>query len=284
MKIRNNLSPYQYAIAKYIPWFRLENPVFLLGCGRSGTTIIGKSISLHADVAYLNEPRWLWFDCYPSTDIWTQDSIGAEGQMVLTELDVDNTRSRKLKALLDYERRKMHAKVLVEKTPVNNFRLPFIRAIFPQARYICIFRNGLEVAHSIEKIASSGHWFGYDAYKWKQIADTAAKLGLYPDLEDFPRNDFERGLLEWRISNQYLLDFLNGMPNDQYINLTYSQFVEEPVEVISKVFTFLGLTNNDKITQFLIRNISRMTKKYDSEYISERYAEIGGVMLCQIGR
>lgn len=283
MEFRKYLFPYQYKIAKYIPWLCLENPIFILGCGRSGTTIIGKSISLHSDVAYLNEPRRLWSECYPETDIWTQSSMAVKGRMVLTDMDVDKANSRKLKALLAFEKRKRHAKVLVEKTPVNNFRVSFIRAIFPQAKYICIFRNGLEVANSIEKMASKGCWFGYNAYKWKQIVNNVNKMGVYPDLDDFPKNDFERGLLEWRISNEYLLRFLDTLPKEQYVNLTYSQFVDKPVEVLSMVFSFMGLQNSDEVTEFLDKNISRMTKPCDREHISERNAIIGGEILRQLG-
>ncbi|MBN1225030.1 MAG: sulfotransferase [Candidatus Aminicenantes bacterium] len=40
--------------------------------------------------------------------------------------------------------------VLIEKLPINNFRLNLILRIFPDARFIHIYRNGLEVARSMD--------------------------------------------------------------------------------------------------------------------------------------
>ena len=33
-----------------------QNPVFIIGCGRSGTTILGRTLAEHPRVKYLNEP------------------------------------------------------------------------------------------------------------------------------------------------------------------------------------------------------------------------------------
>jgi hypothetical protein len=283
MKIRELLLPHKYKLIKYLPWLQLEKPIFILGCGRSGTTIIGKSLSYHPDVAYMNEPRRLWSECYPETDIWSQNSKVVCGRMVLTDMDVKESKTKKLKALLEYEMRRVNARVLVEKTPVNNYRTSFIQAMFPQAKYICIFRNGLEVARSIEKIAARGLWFGYNDYKWNEILSTAQKLGVYPDLVGFPRDDFERGLLEWRVSNEMLLSFLNVMPTSRYLSFTYSQYVEDPVNIIRKVLKFIKLKDSADVTEFLRKNVSRKTKKRDCDHVTERNAVIGGELLFKLG-
>ena len=284
MSLRRFISSIQYKFLKYHPWLCMDRPLFILGCGRSGTTIIGKSLSLHPDIAYLNEPRLLWSECYPQTDIWSTDTEKVDGTMVLTEADVDSGKSRKLKALFDFEMRRKRGRVLVEKTPVNNFRTSFLNEIFPQAKYICIFRNGVEVAKSIETVAAArGLWFGHDGYKWTQITRNAKKLGIYPELDDFPRNDYERGLLEWRISNEHLMKFLDGLSSDQYINITYSRFVNEPVGVMSEILGFIGLPESDEVNSFLRSNISRMTEEVDKESISGRDAQIAGHMLSEIG-
>ena len=48
-------------------------PIFIIGCGRSGTTILGKTLSKHPDIKYLNERRDLWHRAYPEFDIWNKN-------------------------------------------------------------------------------------------------------------------------------------------------------------------------------------------------------------------
>ena len=48
----------------------LQKPIsFIFGCGRSGTTILGKLFAQHPDVCYLFEPYHTWRAILPSTDM-----------------------------------------------------------------------------------------------------------------------------------------------------------------------------------------------------------------------
>ena len=49
------------------------SPVFIIGCGRSGTTILGDTLSRHPKIKYLNERRDLWHKSYPEFDIWNKN-------------------------------------------------------------------------------------------------------------------------------------------------------------------------------------------------------------------
>ena len=148
-----------------IPFQGITRPIFIIGCGRSGTTIFGTALSKHKKITYLNEPRHLWFSAYPETDIWTPKAHSRNGRLVLTFADVEGRKSRKLSQLFRFETIKTGRPILIEKLPINNFRLSFIHKIFPDARFIHIYRNGIEVARSIEKRSVRGNWFGANSYK-----------------------------------------------------------------------------------------------------------------------
>ena len=47
-----------------------EGICFIAGCGRSGTTLLGRLMSLGENVTYLNEPRQFWAAINPRTDVW----------------------------------------------------------------------------------------------------------------------------------------------------------------------------------------------------------------------
>src|SRR5205823_12621759 len=117
------------------PTPRLDRPVFLTGCGRSGTTILGTALSQHRMVTYLNEPRQLWVRCYPQTDIWSGEASQRKGALVLTAAACAWRRNRQLRSL--FARAVVSGRPrLIEKLPINNFRLGFIRAVFPDAFFV----------------------------------------------------------------------------------------------------------------------------------------------------
>lgn len=50
-----------FATARALPQLRsVKSPVFILGAGRSGTTILGILMSMHRKVGFLNEPKAMW--------------------------------------------------------------------------------------------------------------------------------------------------------------------------------------------------------------------------------
>ncbi len=53
-----------------IPHFEYQ-PVFIVGCPRSGTSLLGLIISQYQGIFVLHEPREAWFNAIPQTDIWS---------------------------------------------------------------------------------------------------------------------------------------------------------------------------------------------------------------------
>ena len=53
-------------------------PVFSIGCGRSGTTILGNTLSQHPDIKYLNERRDVWHRAYPEFNIWEENVLNSK--------------------------------------------------------------------------------------------------------------------------------------------------------------------------------------------------------------
>src|SRR5207244_5106722 len=104
----------------------IESPVFILGCGRSGTTILGNLLAQHPSVTYLHEHRPLWTSAYPETDIWSEHAITRRGKLAFTESDVNPRKKRALRKIFELELQKLRRPILVEKLPINNLRLLFI--------------------------------------------------------------------------------------------------------------------------------------------------------------
>jgi hypothetical protein len=260
--------------------YQIEKIVFILGCGRSGTTILGRSLSCHPKITYLHEPRHLWSACYPETDIWSHMAIGRKGKLVLTAEDVREKDSHHLSKLFLNEAIKTGKPILVEKLPINNFRLRFIYSIFPEANFIHILRNGIEVAKSIEKRVPLG-WFGYNNYKWNLLVDHARSQSHTFEIVDVCTNDYERGLLEWRLSLEAIYSFVPTIPKESFLEITYDDFVDNPLEVMQKILNFIDLNDSNEVDKFLIKNIQRRSKKVAPNEYSDKDKIIGGRFLLK---
>jgi hypothetical protein len=278
-KIKNSIESIINTVCSILPYQGIRHPVFVIGCGRSGTTILGTALSKHKHITYLNEPRHLWFTAFPETDIWTSKAASRNGKLVLTGADADSAKSEKLRRLFRFETIKSWKPVLVEKLPINNFRLQFIHKIFPAARYIHIYRNGLEVARSIEKKNEDSEWFGENSYKWAELVKHALSKHDTENLPAICSSVFDKGLLEWRLSTEAAVDFLGNLPSGSSFEIHYDAFMENPVGTISQVFDFLGLEQGLEVEEFVSETIVRRTSKLGLNNISEKEQLLGGKLL-----
>jgi hypothetical protein len=258
---------------------RLTRPVFIVGCGRSGTTILGNTLARHRRVTYLNEPRHLWCSCYPETDVWSAKAAARKGRVVLTEADADPGKSNALHRLFLFETVKTGRPVFIEKLPINTFRLPFIVEMFPDARFVHIYRNGREVAKSIAREDAKGRWFVATAYRWKQLVQLASAKEDTSQLVGLCTDPYEKGLLEWRLSTEAAVGFFRGIPADSYYELSYANLVDNPLGVMQRLLSFLDIEVDRRVVEYARDRIIRKTKQPPDPALSPIEKEIGGELL-----
>ena len=253
--------------------------MFIIGCGRSGTTVLGRTLSVHPAVTYLGEPRKLWASAYPQTDIWSAEAPGRQGKLHLTAADAPRSQSMELRRLFWLETTKAQKTRLVEKLPINTFRIRFIQQIFPEARFVHIYRNALEVARSIAKASENGGWFGVNAYKWDQLVEYALSASRTEELPALCSTPRDKGLLEWRLSTEAAVEALEELPDDVSFELSYAELMEHPVRAVSAVLDFAELDPDPAVEDFARHNIRRRTSQLDLEDASANDRRLGGELL-----
>ena len=129
----NPMLYYLFRIIKRLPQLvRVSAPIFILGTGRSGTTILGVVLSMHKDVGFLNEPKALWHFIRSDEDLIGSYSRG-EGRYRLTADDARAETCDTSRKIYVAYLRLSGSRRLVDKSPELIFSVPFVRALFPDA-------------------------------------------------------------------------------------------------------------------------------------------------------
>jgi len=114
--------------------------VFIVGSPRSGTTILGKILNSHKIISQWYEPYFIWdhyFRNHPHDERIKKEATPQISHQIYN-------------AFLKYKK-KTGSKIIVDKSPRNSLKIPFILDIFPNARFIHIIRDGRDATLSIHK-------------------------------------------------------------------------------------------------------------------------------------
>lgn len=250
-----------------VPVPRTWSPVFLIGCGRSGTTISGQILSQHRGICLLNEPRHLWRAINRATDIW-YDGVNEGGKLALGAGDVG--RGDALRASRMFYLRQFVAgrPLLVEKLPINSFRINYLRQLFPACRFIHVLRHGLEVAHSIAH--TGARWYGAnDARKWGALAQYGVEHGLDPDFLGTCKSPVERGLVEWTLSVEAVHAAREQLSATHFLEVRYDELLDDPTATCRKIEQFLRLDRDPAMEVFANRVLHRNSARADELTLPE---------------
>lgn len=247
-----------FAVEKRLPALRrVDRPVFILGTGRSGSTILGMVLSIHREVGFLNEPKALWHAIHAGEDLIGSYSRGpARYRLGATEARPEVVRNahRLFGAYLAISR----ARRIVDKYPELVFRVPFVKAIFPDAKFLFLVRNGWDTCRSIghwsvrrgRHAGRENHdWWGADRRKWQLLVEQI--VPEHPDLAPYAAtmhgwtNQADMAAVEW------LLAMREGIRAEQdfgadVLRVEYATLCRNPREQIDGIAAFLELAPGDE--------------------------------------
>lgn len=113
-------------------------PIILIGAARSGTKFLRDVLASGAGAAAVP---------YDVNYVWRYGAEDARDD-ILDPAALTVKRSRFIRETLRSQAKAGVNDVLIEKTVANTLRVPFVEAVFPEARYVHLVRDGREVAES----------------------------------------------------------------------------------------------------------------------------------------
>lgn len=223
---------------------------FIIGCGRSGTTMLGSVLTEHPNVYYLFEPYHLWTAIDKCTDCINLFHKQTGRCLMDASYCSEQTRLRFGRLMLRKMRQKSKG-IFVEKTPLNTMRNEYLDAIVPHARYICIVRDGVDICRSIARLAKTNtykiagkptlnQWWGLDDAKWKSLLADGSEAGYYADEVALLEDHHTKGAYEWLVSLREV-DRCRELLGVRLCEVTYSALTENSKQVLEYICNSLRM-------------------------------------------
>jgi len=129
---------------------------------------------------------------------------------------------------------------MLEKTPKNALRIPFLAAAFPEARFIYLHREPEPTLASMMEAWVSGGFRTYPQLPGWTGPDWS--LLLTPGWREVIGAPLNRIVAtQWATTTRILLDDLSALPRDRWTSIRYEAFIATPQEEISRLCRTMGL-------------------------------------------
>lgn len=139
---------------------------------------------------------------------------------------------------------------LLEKTPKNALRIPFLKAMFPDARFIYLYRDPRENINSMIEGWRSRRFVSYQNLPEWPYKDWS--FLLVPGWETLKNSSLAEVVAhQWTAANQAILDNLTALPTQQWQFIDYGDLIRHPQTVIREITKFAGLKPDETIEQSL---------------------------------
>lgn len=267
---------------------RVRKPIILVGFGRSGTLLLSRVFEQHPDVAFLGEPRPIWMH---------GNAYRRDHRLVAEDLtpEIADYIDRRFAAFLEGAGRTR----LLEKTPSNCLRLPFVHALYPDARIVNIIRDGRPVVRSaiaIQRTPVPRHhvlsrvletplrdWPAYvplflrTVWRTNVLKKPAQFWGVQPPgweaWLDLPPHVVVAK--QWQASVRLSIEDGRELPPETYREIRFEDFMEAPEHVIAELAEFCELRSDGAMVRYAREQISPARRhRWDGSLTEREEAEM----------
>jgi hypothetical protein len=247
--------------------------IIIIGAPRSGTNMLRDILTSFDGVA-----SW---PCDEINYIWRHGNIFFPSDELPQDLATPQV-ARYINKWFTKMRKNYDSSILVEKTCANSLRVPFVDKIIPDAKYIFIYRDGIDATGSAKKRWKAELDIPYILKKIRFVPKTdlpyyamryfwarmyrlishEKRLAFWgpalDDMEDILKNNSlnEVCLLQWKRCVEKANEAFMKMPPDKVIRVCYEDFVRNPNHELQQILKFIGKTAENNEISNAIQNVS----------------------------
>ena len=254
------------------PDVAFDKPLIVIGAPRSGTTLLFETLATHKDLWSLSgggESHWhieVIESLNPARRNFESNRLLAEDASDdirdrLMANFVTDLRDRSGLPLLGATGRPTRDTVrLLEKTPKNSLRIPFLDRIFPDARYIFLVRGARQNISSMMEAWTSGRFVTYPELPgWPGPPWSLILTPGWRDLAGKPLAEIAAN--QWTAANTIAAQDLADIDETRRHMLSYEDFLEDPAGAVRAICRFADLAFTEAMATMLARPLrqSRFT-------------------------
>jgi len=220
-----------------------EQPVFIVSAPRSGSTLLFETLSGAPGVHTIGNESHHLIEGIPALNPMAR---GYDSNRLLesdaTPEIVDALRARFHAALHDRDGKPpapFTAVRMLEKTPKNALRIPFLRTVFPEARFIYLHRDPRQVMGSmIDGWQRGGFRMYAELPGWTGLPWSFLLVPGWRDLIGRPLEEVVAA--QWERTSQVMLDDLAALDPGQWIATDYAKLLADPQAEVSRLCKWAG--------------------------------------------
>lgn len=283
----------------------IEQPIFVVGAGRSGSSLFHQMFTEHPRVAWMSvlcdghpdrlakhralmraidfpvmgtvlKRRWESAECY---GFW--DHFFRGFSQPCRDLRADDAtprakaRLQRAVAGLVTSRR---SRLLVKVTGWP--RVAFLQAVFPDARFIHVYRDGRAVANSLLQVDFWRGWQGPEQWRWGPLDDD-----LRREWEAHDRSFVALAGIQWKILMRAAEAAKRAVPDGHFIDVRYEEFAKHPAETFREITDFCKLERDAGFERALSRYpVESANYKWKQDLDAAQQAVLLAVLGEELGR
>src|SRR5215212_6343509 len=231
---------------------RIERPVFIVCSPRSGSTLFFETLAQSPTLWTIGGESHAVIESvpglHPASRRWHSNRLTAADATPDVAAQLEESFIRHLR---DRAGRAPRAGAtglrLLEKTPKNSLRVPFLAEAFPDALFVYLYRDMRDTISSMLDAWRSGKFVtypdlpGWDGPPWSLLLTPG-----WRELSGQPLAEIVAA--QWSTATRYLLDDLEQLPPERWCVAGYDALLNAPQQEVERLARFLGIDWDRQLT------------------------------------
>jgi hypothetical protein len=249
-----------------IPIRGLKEPIFLVGCARSGTTVFMNLYGLHSDVA-------MWYG--EAAEVWDPNAWDYDADHARQPEDVTKEDKRRIESVFQWYRLLSGNKPrFANRMTLYAINIPYMKAMFPDAHFVYIYRDGRAVASSIvnaiRQVSSRSLW-------------PMGRFTKPPNWRDLLSDDLvEQSAGQWLAVVEVAERDIARRPPGEILRVRYEDLCADPRATVSRAWQHAGLSIDHKALEAIPPRLENRNVKWRRDRTPEEIETMHRVLAAKL--